>query len=173
MKFVRLESSADSRFAVAIDLYRKSFPYHEQRENASQERIWQAEEYHFDLIEDDDTFVGLLLYWETPHFVYVEHFCVDPGLRNRNYGRKALALLAEKGKTILLEIDPPVDEIASRRKAFYERAGYRENPYRHVHPPYHAGHRGHELVVMSYPRELTAGEYARFQTYLQNEVMKA
>lgn len=172
MNLVRLKSAADPRFDRAMNLYRESFPYHEQRESASQEKLWQREEYHFDLIEDGDTFVGLVLYWETSDFVYVEHFCVDPDLRNRNYGRKALGLLAEKDKIVWLEIDPPADEIAIRRQAFYERAGYRENPYRHVHPPYHVGHRGHELVVMSYPREVTPEEYACFHAYLQNEVMK-
>jgi len=45
-----------------------------------------------------------------------------------------------------------VDEIARRRKGFYERCGYAENPYPHVHPPYHCGNKGHELVVMSAPR---------------------
>lgn len=172
MNFVRLKSETDSRFARAIALYRESFPYHEQRESVSQRELWQVEAYHFDLIYDEDVFVGMLLYWETPHFIYVEHFCVDPALRNRSYGRRALALLGEKGKTVLLEIDPPRDETACRRKAFYERAGYKENPYPHVHPPYHAGYRGHQLVVMSYPRELTPAEYEHFHTYLQHQVMK-
>lgn len=172
MNFVRLTSCTDKRFGEAIALYQKSFPYHEQRESASQQDILREEEYHFDLIYDEDTFVGMLLYWETPDFIYVEHFCVDVEKRNRKYGQRALALLGEKSKTILLEIDPPHDEIAVRRKAFYERAGYRENPYRHVHPPYHANCEGHPLVIMSYPGPLSPPAYERFRIYLENKVMK-
>ena len=66
-----------------------------------------------------------------------------------------LALLAAEGKPVILEIDPPVDDLSHRRQGFYERAGYHANPYAHVHPPYHAANRGHALVVMSYPGALT------------------
>ena len=38
----------------------------------------------------------------------------------------------------------------------------RENPFAHVHPPYHAGFSGHPLVVMSHPRALTEAEYLTF-----------
>ncbi len=42
----------------------------------------------------------------------------------------------------------------------------------HIHPPYHHGNTGHELVVMSSPKMLTPDEYGRFNLYLQNTVMK-
>ncbi len=66
-----------------------------------------------------------------------------------------LRVSPEKGKTVLLEIDPPVDEISLRRETFYERCGYRANIHPHVHPPYRAGFPGHELVVMSRPEKLS------------------
>lgn len=37
---------------------------------------------------------------------------------------KALEFLSCRGKNVLLEIDPPVDETANRRKGFYERCGF-------------------------------------------------
>lgn len=33
--------------------------------------------------------------------------------------------VGERKKTVILEIDPPNDEVSVRRKAFYERAGYK------------------------------------------------
>ena len=66
-------------------------------------------------------FVGLVLYWETAEYLYIEHFCILPALRNHHYGQRTLELLAEFGKTLILEIDPPMDAIACRRKMFYER----------------------------------------------------
>lgn len=82
-----------------------------------------------------------------------------------------LALLAAEGKPVILEIDPPVDDLSHRRQGFYERAGYHANPYAHVHPPYHAANCGHALVVMSYPGALSADTYAAFAYYLQHTVM--
>ena len=52
-----------------------------------------------------------------------------------------------------------------RRKGFYERCGFTENPYAHVHPPYHPGNPGHRLVVMSSPEKLTPDAYERFYRY--------
>ena len=124
------------------------------------------------LAYDGEPFVGLVLYWETPDFLYVEHFCILPELRNRHYGQRILAALGKRSKTIILEIDPPTDEISVRRKGFYERCGFVENPYLHVHPPYHRGNHGHELVVMSCPERLTPEEYAAFSGYLSGEVMR-
>lgn len=172
MHFVRLATTERPEYDKALALYRESFPYHEQREARSQDDILSDEEYRFELVYDKDIFAGLLLCWETDAFVYVEHFCIFPELRGRSYGSQTLHLLAQCGKTIILELDPPVDEVSRRRKGFYERAGFTANAFHHVHPPYHAQNAGHELVVMSCPNALTEEEYARFSSYLENTVMK-
>ncbi len=135
MRLVRLNSAADPAYSGAMELYRAGFPVHEQRESPSQIKILEREAYHFDLICEEDELAGILLYWETEAFLYVEHFCVSPALRGRGLGQKALSLLHEKGKTVILEIDPPEDALALRRKGFYERAGYHANGFPHVHPP--------------------------------------
>ena len=110
------------------------------------------------------------MYWEANNFFYIEHFCILPEMRNKCYGQRALTLL--KGKKLILEIDPPNDEISIRRKGFYERCGLRQNPYLHIHPPYHREDNGHRLVIMSSQRKLTAEEYSQFNDFLQNTVMK-
>ena len=91
-------------------------------------------------------------------------------MRNRHYGQKILAAMQKQ--PLILDIDPPVDAIARRRKGFYERCGFVENPYSHIHPPYHQGNAGHELIIMSSPQMLKSDEYERFRRYLQNTVMK-
>lgn len=158
-------------YRKALALYQISFPHHEQREAFSQEKILAEEEYHFGLIYDETIFVGLVLYWETESFIYIEHLCILPEMRNKQYGQKALFLFKEKQKNLILEIDPPVDQIAQRRKGFYARCGFIENPFRHIHPPYHRGNTGHDLVVMTYPNPISQDEYTAFNQYLQNKVM--
>ena len=141
VRFERLTDTRDERYNAARALYAVSFPYHEQRGDEAQAAALASADYRFELIYDGDEFAGLMLCWEAEDFIYVEHFCTVPELRGRGIGAAALALLAQSGKKIILEIDPPIDEISRRRKNFYERAGFAENPFAHVHPPYHAGSR--------------------------------
>ncbi len=172
LSFVRMTQADNPQYEKAMGLYAQSFPYHEQREPSSQAAVLNKPAYHFDMLFDRNVFVGLMLSWQTEGFVYVEHFCIMPDLRGRGYGGLALAQLARLGKTVILEIDPPVDAVSIRRKRFYEAAGYKANPYSHVHPPYHAGCKGHPLVVMSQPRGLSAAEYEAFRLYLNEAVMR-
>ena len=169
MKFERITTSEHPFYKEAIDLYKISFPLHEQREAISQNEILRNPEYHFDIVCDDNRFIGEVLYWDIGGFRYIEHFCVMPSMRNHHYGQ--IILTALQDKPLILEIDPPVDEISRRRKGFYERCGFVENPYSHIHPPYHKGNGGHELVIMSSPNAITFGEYEMFQRALRDMVM--
>lgn len=171
LTFRRLTKATDPAFARAMQLYEISFPLHEQRLSASQRAIMSHPEYHFDVIFDGGTFVGDMFYWRTDDFAYVEHFCIEPNLRGRHYGQYALKALCMQRGNVILEIDPPVDDVSIRRKGFYERCGFKANPFKHVHPPYREGNQGHELVIMSWPRELSQAEYNKFNRYLQTEVM--
>lgn len=171
MRFERIQSPDHLMYGQALALYRISFPFHEQRESASQAAILADDAYHFSLIYDGETYVGLALYWSAPDFFYVEHLCILPEKRNQQYGQRALRLLADEGKTIILEIDPPVDEISIRRKGFYERCGFVLNPYPHVHPAYHRDTPGHDLAIMSWPQRISEDAYQCFSVYLQQRVM--
>lgn len=168
----RVKDIAHPMYNQALKLYQISFPHHEQREKRSQEKILSDDEYNFMLIYDEDVFVGLLLYWEQEEFIYIEHFCILPEMRNKQYGQKALTLLSEQNKTLILEIDLPVDDISKRRKKFYERCGFTENFFTHTHPPYHKETEGHRLVVMSCPKQISQCLFDNFSDYLNNRVMK-
>lgn len=114
MEWRRLTQPEEPAFGRAMALYEASFPRHEQRLPDEQRAVLSHPEYHFTQLFDGAEFVGLLLYWEAEDFRYVEHFCVRPELRGRRYGANALEELGRDGKTVVLEIDPPVDEIARR-----------------------------------------------------------
>lgn len=119
-------------YEEAITLYKISFPHHEQREQASQCEILKNTDYHFEVICDEGCLIGKILYWCIEKLRYIEHFCILPSMRNQYYGQKILVALQER--PLVLQIDPPVDEIAQRRKGFYECCGFVENPYVHVPP---------------------------------------
>lgn len=172
MEFRRLSAADNDLYEKAIALYKISFPHHEQRESGSQIAIMGNKEYHFNIIYDENIWVGIILCWETQDFIYVEHFCILPSMRNKCYGQKTLQLLNTSEKTVILEIDPPIDDISIKRKSFYERTGYHVNSFVHIHPPYDKEYNGHNLVVMSYPNCLSEKEYTIFNDYLKNVVMK-
>ena len=121
---------------------------------------------------DGKLFVGLVLYRETAEYLYIEHLCILQALRNHHYGQRTLELLAECGKTLILEIDPSMDAIVCRRKMFYERCGFAENPFPHIHPPYHAENHGHALVVMTIFLPIPQEKYNDFYRYLTEKVLK-
>ncbi len=177
MEFKRL-TAADGKtydettYEKAMQLYATSFPKHEQREEASRKAIMSDADYHFECIYDGDIWAGVMLYWETESFIYIEHLCIFHDKRNNHYGEKALGYLASQtDKKIILEIDPPVTNIALMRKDFYEHCGYKRNPFPHLHPAYHAGNEPHRLIIMSYPAILKQEEYDSFKKYLDTRVM--
>ena len=58
MRLERVTDSSHPMYNEALRLYQISFPYHEQREELSQKRILGDSEYCFDLVYDEDRFVG-------------------------------------------------------------------------------------------------------------------
>ena len=172
MVLKRITNISHPMYCEALRLYQISFPCHEQREKRSQDEIIKADDYCFSLIYDEDVFVGLILYWEQEQFIYIEHFCILPDMRNKQYGQKTLALLREQNKTLILEIDPPDDDISKRRKGFYERCGFTENLFAHIHPPYHKENEGHRLILMTSPKRISQDTFDAFVQYLNNNVMK-
>ena len=169
MELKRITDIAHPDYPRALELYSASFPEHERREENSQAKILKNPEYHFDVIYEGGAFAGEILYWDTGAALYVEHFCILPGLRGHGLGHQTLELL--RLKPVILEIDPPEYDISIRRKDFYERCGFTANPYSHIHPPYHRSHDGHRLVIMSRPDVLTPDKFDDFVRYLHDIVM--
>lgn len=87
-------------------------------------------------------------------------------------GKKTLSLLQKKDKTLILEIDLPEDYISKRRKGFYERCGFKENTFFHIHPSYHKEIEGHHLVLMTYPEQISQNMFDTFSHYLKSKVME-
>ncbi len=160
MRLTRIITADQPLFKKAVELYNIGFPEYEQRKFAAQIKILADTEYRFYVVCDNENFVGEILYREFEEFIYIEHFCVAPLMRNRGYGQKILSLLPKK--TFILEIDPLENDISTQRKGFYERCGFVENPFSHIHSPYRKGNAGHRLAVMSSPHVLTPKEYNDF-----------
>ena len=117
MRFERIRSGEEPRYGEAMALYQRSFPLFEQRYPQVQLAVMPQEEYHFTLLYEGEDFAGLLLYWEADSFCYVEHLCITESMRGKGCGSRALSLLREKGKKMILEIDPPVESVPAHPSA--------------------------------------------------------
>ena len=170
MELLRLTERNHPLFDAAFGLYEEAFPYLERRDAKEHCRVLQKDDYHMDVLMDADLFAGIVFYWETERFLFLEHLATCPELRGNGLGAQALELLKVKGKPIILEIEPPADGLTHRRLGFYERNGFVLNPYRHIQAKYHPGDEDLELKTLSYPRILTQDEYDGFYTYMIREV---
>ena len=170
MYLKRLKTTAEPHYAPAIELYESAFPTVERRDEAEQLRVMAKDDYHFELIMTEAGFCGIMLYWETAEFLFLEHFATLPALRGQGIGSEALELLKAKGKTVILEIEPPVDTLTRRRRGFYERCGFHLTAHDHLQTKYRPEDEDLPLRVLSFPHSVTATEYDRFYAYLQREV---
>lgn len=155
----------------AKTLYENSFPFLEKRSEAEQKRVMQNPLYKASFISENE-FEGIMYYWETENFLYLEHLAVLPELRSKGIASRALTVLKEKSgnKPIILEIDMPVDSVSKRRLAFYERNGFAMNEHKHIQPKYHKGDSDLELKILSYPEKIDCKEYDAFVAFLNSEV---
>lgn len=178
MELIRIQDTAHPYFAQAWDIYEQSFPLCEQRPLAEHIRALADPAFHYNLLTDTGRLIGLLSWWEwesaegTP-FRFGEHFAISPEMRGGGYGSQALEYLLGDGKRlVLLEIDPPVDDISRRREQFYLRNGLVTNyEYDHVHPSFRPATPVHRLFLMSWPRALTPGEFKEFQRFNNTVVL--
>ena len=171
MRWHPVKTPKDPDFELLFQLYQSSFPIYEQRTREKQEQILSHPAYTCWALEEWDSFGGLMGLWEGEGFYYVEHFAVRPDLRGQRLGGRALEQLIARGKPVVLEIDPPEDQVSRRRQGFYERCGFCANPWPHVHPPYRAGYQGHPLVVMTCPEPWSRTQYETFAAFLRHTVM--
>jgi ribosomal protein S18 acetylase RimI-like enzyme len=168
----RLSSVSDSFFVETFALYEISFPERERRVLDKQAAIMTNPFYHCDVLTKQDTLVGILFWWELSGRAYIEHFAIDPSMRGQAYGSRSLEIFCEANPVVVLEIDPPDDDISVCREHFYHRLGFQTNRYVHLHPAYRKPFPPHKLFVMSYPSLITESEYRVFQEELSNVVMK-
>jgi hypothetical protein len=172
MEFYRLTGLDDALFKKAFYLYTVSFPEHEQRLFENQLAALNNPEYHCEIVLEKGEFVGIIFYWETAQYTYIEHFAIDPDKRGNSVDSRCLKKFCDRHNLVILEIDPPVDSISIRRKDFHLRLGFHENKYQHYHPAYRKQNAPHELVILSYPRNISEMEYTKFNEYLKNTIMQ-
>ncbi|QRX63413.1 GNAT family N-acetyltransferase [Dysgonomonadaceae bacterium zrk40] len=172
MEFLRIDPEEQERWNSVWNLYEESFPVAERRK-MEDHLLACTDERFFPLSAwDGGRLAGLLFFWEWKGYRYLEHLAVTPELRGQGYGSEMLRYLRDSEQTIILEIDPLVNELSVRRLQFYERAGFTLTPYRFVHLPYRLEAQPQELLILSYPRMITKEAHKDFLQFVNEEVIR-
>lgn len=173
MEIIRIQSEHDPHFRRVWEIYQYSFPLFEQRTFEHQLTAFKSNIYHMDAYLDKNEVVGFIGYWIFPDYAYIEHYAMAEEMRGQGYGTLILRdfLLRMKGKIVVLEIDPVVDEVSTRRLHFYQKLGFRESPFRHQCPSYQPDAVEGELWVLTYPVTVDCDFYDMFYRDLHRVVM--
>ena len=172
--FAQNKTDYDTTTAIhtfQIPRRQRLFPYNERWSEEAYDRAFGDPNFEADGIWRGDEFIGILFHWNAGDYRYVEHLAVSPRLRGQNMGSKALAAFCQ-GRRVILEIDPPEDEISVRRQHFYQRLGFVANPYAYIHPSFRRPFHPHRLVLMSYPEALTYEEARGFADFIRERVLR-
>lgn len=134
-----IRHTSDVHWSTFTTIYRESFPIDEQRPTDDIARLIAEEERYraMALVDDEGHCIGLLTTWELDTYIYIEHFAIAPSLRAMGYGTIVLQRFIEsQPMPILLEAEPPTDDITQRRINFYKRCGLTLYDYEYIQPPY-------------------------------------
>lgn len=166
MEFIRIRAKQDRGWEEAWSLYQRAFPEHEKRTEERQLKAMQRDAFVCEGVWEAERFLGLLFFWRTGSWNFVEHFAVWEEMRGRNYGSCIMKAFQKREGQIILEIDPPENEIGIRRLGFYERLGFISLPeYAYYNPGFHQD--PYPMLLMSYPKRMEAQEYAAFTNFMQ------
>ncbi len=107
------------------EIYVSAFPEEERRPLRAQAVAARRPQALFYRIVREGQTVGLFTAWELREVVYGEHFAMGPRVRAQGLGTKVLrTIMRTTGKPLFGEVEPPTDELTTRRLNFYLREGF-------------------------------------------------
>lgn len=153
LRKISLDNKSDLEFVER--LYIESFPLNERRSVLKMHRLIDENE-KFDvflLVEEySDIRIGFITTWTFDSFIYIEHFAINPEMRNGGYGAKSMnALINKVTLPILAEIElPSSSDFAMRRLGFYEKLGFKSWDIPYEQPPYEEGCDPVPMLLLTY-----------------------
>ena len=160
---MRLKNSSDAGFLKAWKLYEAAFPFEERRLLEHQSYILQNDKYHFDIVMDENQFMGFIFWWDFDTYRFVDHFATAIAQRNKGVGKLLLKeFIDSNDKPVILEVELPVSDINKRRINFYERLGFKLNDHYYEMPPLREDQSPVHLLLMSYPNCISKKEVELF-----------
>ena len=172
LKIHQIKSEKDQYFAEFWDIYSTSFPINERRVSNQQTDVFEKQEYQVDTYLSNNHVIGFIAFWTTKDFIFIEHLAIAPEVRSKGLGSAILKPFIEREPIpVILEIEPPINDLTRRRLKFYESLGFIQNDHLHFQPPYHTSDQPLHLVILTYPYQINADLYFQFSQFQKNTVM--
>lgn len=166
-----LRAMQNHEFDTVFELMLEAFPSSEHRTKQAQQDLLSRPEYQIYVAELEGKIRGFLALWCFDDFLFLEHLATDATVRNKGIGRSFLETVQKKAdRRIILEVEPPKDEITRRRIGFYERNGFTFNDYPYVQPSMAKDRPAIPLHLMSTGGPLTPEEFRFFRDQLYRSV---
>lgn len=152
-------------FNQAFKIIKEAFPVSEYRPFEVAERLYQ-QGFVKALGYYDEELKGVVFIWEHEDYVFLENFAVAKSARGEGIGSAILQAVSEryKGRTIILEVEKPYDEMSHRRIKFYERNGFILSPFGYMQPVINSEKNDIKLLWMGYQKEFSEDEFKRLST---------
>ncbi len=150
---IREIKAGDEVCGYVRGLYEGAFPVDERRDFGEWMRLLEERpEFRAYAIYESRTAVGFVTLWELEEWRFAEHFAVDPARRGGGIGAAAFGeLLNMEIRPLILEVEPPEDDLKRRRIGFYERLGMRLHAdYEYVQPAYSAERKALPMRLMTF-----------------------
>ncbi|MDR2979981.1 MAG: GNAT family N-acetyltransferase [Bacteroidales bacterium] len=143
-------------FDSFFELMEKVFPPVERRSKEDASQIFTTVPcYHAMGLKKDGKVTAFIAYWLFEDICFVDHLAVDDSLRGQGIGSEIMRYLVENtASTVVLEVEPPEDEISRKRIRFYEKIGFHLNTFSYIQPSMQPGQPEIPLMIMSYPHGL-------------------
>jgi ribosomal protein S18 acetylase RimI-like enzyme len=152
VKLVRVEDVLSVYLPKVQSTYISSFPEVERRDfNLFCDLLKSQPLFHLYVILKEEAYVGFITFWHFEQFVYVEHFAIDSASRGGGIGSVVMReALKQANALVVLEVEPPVDDLSIRRIRFYEALGFTLYETDYKQPPYRSGDSWYEMKLMGY-----------------------
>lgn len=168
-----LELLNESDFKQLYDLLDQSFPPAEIRSFENQEKLLKRDDYNVYVLKENDEILAFFAEWQNEHYRFIEHLAVNEKYRSLGLGSKTLQAYTDlSSKPVVLEVEPPNDDIQQRRVKFYEKNGFSLTSFGYLQPVINEGHEGVPLVMMTYPKRMNDGELEQVKNWLDMTVYK-
>lgn len=166
-----LEKLYKKDFDEIFTILEEAFPPSERRTKADQKKLMDMEEYSIFGLKERGNLIGFVAEWEGPECRFVEHFVVDAACRGNGVGSRLLNDYHDlSDKPVVLEVEPPENDVQKKRIKFYRKNGYHLSEYSYVQPTINADIKGVPLVLMSYPDRLNDDLFLALKDWLFSTV---
>lgn len=167
MKYIEMKE-----FDTIYEIMKEAFPPIERRTYEDQKALLMRDNYHLHTLEDKGNIMAFISVWDYDGFIFIEHLAIAKDYRNRGLGADLLKnIISFYQKMVILEVELPQTDIATRRIGFYQRLGFVTNEqYSYEQPPLQEGFSTYPLWLMSYPANLTNDVFESIKKQLYLDV---